>query len=70
MTFLSLSENQIVEIEPLAGLDKLTFLGLRKNRIGNIKPLARLSNLVNLDLEGNSFAKQPCPLVPENICSF
>jgi internalin A len=50
---LNLSENQISDVKPLAGLTNLTILGLGRNQISDVKPLAGLTNLIELSLSEN-----------------
>jgi Leucine-rich repeat (LRR) protein len=53
LTELSLDNNQIRDIKPLASLTNLTWLNLWNNQISDIKPLASLTNLTNLCLWNN-----------------
>jgi Leucine-rich repeat (LRR) protein len=50
---LSLADNAITDLEPLAGLGGLRSLDLSGNRVADIGPLAKLSNLRSLNLNGN-----------------
>lgn len=50
---LSLQDNSIEDLTPLAGLLRLRKLDLRNNQVSNLEPLAGLANLRNLDLRGN-----------------
>ena len=54
LTKLSLSENQIRNIQPLANLTTLTEVSLRKNQISNVTPLETLTALTRLELTGNT----------------
>lgn len=49
---LDMSNNEIEDISPIAGLTKLIDLNLRSNPIRNFKPLANLTNLRRLNLNG------------------
>jgi len=54
---LSLSNNFVTDISPLAGLTNLTCLNVAWNLITNYEPfLSGFSNLTNLDLGGNSIS--------------
>ena len=53
LTSLHLGENQISDINPLAGLTKLTSLGLSNGQLADITPLVELTNLTSLSLWGN-----------------
>ncbi len=53
LTELDLSDNEIADITPLAGLGKLTLLHLENNHIGNAAPLLSLIKLSDLRIEGN-----------------
>lgn len=50
---LSLADNAISDLGPLAGLGGLRSLDLGGNRVTDLKPLAKLSNLRSLNLDGN-----------------
>jgi internalin A len=50
---LHLSNNQISDVSPLAGLTGLTYLWLNANQISDVTPLANLTGLTLLNLEGN-----------------
>ena len=50
---LSLEDNQISDLSPLAGLINLRGLGLGNNLVSNISPLKGLKNLTHLYLENN-----------------
>lgn len=50
---LSLVNNQIVDLTPLANLTNLIELRLRQNQIVNVNALANLTNLTHLDLQTN-----------------
>ncbi len=50
---LTLWQNQISDLSPLAGLTKLTKLKLYRNQIVDISPIANLTNLNGLYLEQN-----------------
>ena len=56
LTWLSLSNNSISDISPLARLTTLTGLSLRNNPISDISALAGLSNLKRLFLTGNAIS--------------
>ena len=51
---LSLNDNQIVQLLPLAGLTKLRNLNLARNHIADLIPLAGLTNLMTLALDENA----------------
>ena len=70
LTELSLDNNQISDIKPLASLTNLTSIELNGNQISDIKPLASLTNLILLYLSGNPIAPKTCPLKPEFICKW
>jgi internalin A len=53
LTELDLSINQLVDVQPLAGLTNLTELRLDSNQIVDIQPLAGLTNLTILYLHTN-----------------
>jgi internalin A len=53
LTELDLSINQLVDVQPLAGLTNLTELRLDSNHIVDIQPLAGLTNLTILYLHTN-----------------
>ena len=53
LTEISLRNNQISDIKPLASLTNLTILDLTDNQISDIKPLVSLTNLTNLYLDKN-----------------
>ena len=50
---LELTDNQIHDITPLAGLKNLKWLYIAKNRINNVSPLTKLINLYELHLSEN-----------------
>ena len=50
---LYLHQNQIRDIEPLAGLPELKWLALESNQISDVSPLARLPQLERLTLNSN-----------------
>ena len=54
LDYLSVGDNQIRDIHPLAGLINLTGLGLFNNEVQDIAPLTNLTNLTYLDLGGNA----------------
>ena len=54
LTKLSLSENQIINIQPLTDLLTLTEVSLRQNQISNVAPLETLTALTLLELTGNT----------------
>ncbi len=57
LTELTLDNNLIADIKPLASLTNLTRLSLHSNLIGNnIKPLASLTNLTLLSLDSNQIS--------------
>ena len=62
LTFLSLANNAISDVGPLAGLPRLTALVLANNRISDVVPLARLPQLTMLSLRNNWIADMS-PLV-------
>ena len=51
LTYLYLSNNQISNINALAGLTNLEFLHLGRNQISDVSPLAGLTNLQTLALD-------------------
>ena len=53
LTMLHLTENQIVDVAPLATLVNLTSLGLNENQIVDVAPLVTLVHLTELLLDGN-----------------
>ena len=56
---LDLSNNQITDISPLAGLTNLTnfgLLNLGRNKISDLSPLAGLTNLERLNLSYNQIS--------------
>lgn len=53
ITIIHLSENKIVNIQPLEKLTKLTELGISGNRISDISPLRNLTNLTILSAKRN-----------------
>jgi internalin A len=53
LTELDLSINQLIDVQPLAGLTNLTELRLDSNHIVDIQPLAGLTNLTILYLHTN-----------------
>ncbi len=59
---LSLDENNIVDLSPIAGLTKLRTLSLEKNNISDIAPLARLTDLKSLHLYDNNYISDLSPL--------
>ena len=56
LTKLSLSNNKITDLKPLAGLNNLTELALDHNQIGNIDLLASLTKLTYFSLESNQIS--------------
>jgi internalin A len=50
---LSLSDQKIVDLRPIAGFTKLTKLKLDTNQISNLQPIANLTNLTELALNQN-----------------
>ncbi len=59
---LVLENNQIGELAPLAGLNRLKYLYLSRNQISHLEPLASLTRLVRLELAGNRI-QDPTPLI-------
>jgi internalin A len=53
---LSLNENKISDVKPLASLTNLESLNLYSNKISDIKPLASLTNLTYLSLSKNQIS--------------
>lgn len=53
---LLLSENNIKDISPIIGLEKLKYLNLWRNNISDITPLKNLNNLTSLDLDSNEIS--------------
>ncbi len=53
LTELTLNDNKISDIKPLASLTNLTAITLNDNQIIDIKPLASLTNLTALNLANN-----------------
>ena len=53
LDYLSLWNNQITSITPLAGLTKLRVLDLGANQVTDITPVANLTKLISLQLPGN-----------------
>ena len=75
--WLGLGNNQITDVNPLAGVTNLYWLSLNNNQIADVSPLARLTNLKELYLTDNpipsdsSANTQPiCPVSPSNVCKF
>lgn len=62
LTFLSLANNAISDVGPLAGLPRLTTLVIDDNRISDVVPLARLPQLTMLSLRNNRISDMS-PLV-------
>lgn len=58
---LDLSSNQVTEIAPLVGLDRLRYLNLNRNRIADTAPLQSLTNLEQVYLYNNPVNITPCP---------
>ena len=56
MESLSLSNNSISDISPLAGLTNLKGLWLHSNAFSDISPLSGLTNLIVLDLQNNDIS--------------
>ena len=56
VTKLDLSESEIAELKPLAGLTGLVFLNLSGNWISDLTPLAAMTGLVDLRLNGNQIS--------------
>jgi Leucine-rich repeat (LRR) protein len=56
LTSLRLDENEISDIQPLAGLTNLTTLYFYWNKISDIQPLAGLTNLTILYLDNNKIS--------------
>jgi internalin A len=48
---LSLIDQQISDLKPLASLNNLAFITLSDNKIVDLKPLAGMSNLTSLQLD-------------------
>ena len=53
LTWLHLSNNQIVDVTPLSGLTALTWLNLSNNQIVDVTPLSGLTALTSLHLINN-----------------
>ena len=53
---LSLNDNLISNLSPLAGLTNLQYLNLYSNLISDLSPLEGLTNLQELDLDGNQIS--------------
>ena len=62
LAYLSLGENNIVNLSPIAGLTNLDTLFLQRNSISDIAPLARLTNLTVLHLYENNNISDISPL--------
>ena len=62
LEYLSLGENNIVDLSPIAGLTNLHTLFLQRNGISDIAPLARLTNLTGLYLYDNHTISDISPL--------
>ena len=67
LTELYLNRNQICDIWPLAGLEKLEKLQLINNKISDIRALALLDNLTNLNLNSNCIADDTVIYSLENL---
>lgn len=52
-TLLNLSNSQIIDLRPLARMNKLEYLILSNNKINDLRPLAGLRRLIHLNLDGN-----------------
>lgn len=50
---VTLCQNRITDISPLASCEQLQYLSLEDNDIKNVMPLRALANLFSLDLSGN-----------------
>ena len=67
---LDLSENDISDLSPLAGLENLTYLELDRNYISDLTPLGGLTGLVHLNLYNNEIT-DITPLAPlKNLTWF
>ena len=53
MTYLNLSDNSVLNIEPLKSLTKLSSLYLSNNKISDIYSLKNLNELSSIKLDGN-----------------
>jgi Leucine-rich repeat (LRR) protein len=53
LTSLYLSDNQVADLAPIAGLTRLSMLILAKNKIKDISALSRINRLMDLDLKDN-----------------
>lgn len=62
-TSLSLERNQISDLSPLAGLEKLNNLALSSNQISDLSPLSDLINLRHLSIYFNPEITDLSPLV-------
>ena len=56
LTKLTLANNQISDLSPLASLTNLTLLRLDSNQISDLSPLASLTNLIELRLNFNQIS--------------
>lgn len=59
LTHLALNENDIFDINPIAGFSNLRTLDLSYNSITNVSPLLRLTNLHQLNLAENPIINLP-----------
>ena len=66
---LDLSENDISDLSPLAGLENLTYLELDRNYISDLTPLGGLTGLVHLNLYNNEIT-DITPLAPLKILTW
>ena len=69
LILLNLSDNQISDVKPLAGLTNLDEIRLSENQISDVKPLAGLTNLKLLILVKNPISAKVCP-VEASACMF
>ena len=70
LTEISLRNNQISDIKPLASLTQIESLELNDNKISDIKPLQSLTNLTLFHIGGNPISPRICPIKPESTCDW
>jgi internalin A len=66
---LDISNNQIVNLRPLARLTKLEVIFIANNQIVDLKPLANLGKLARIEAFGNKVTEKDCP-IPREYCNF
>jgi internalin A len=51
-----LSDQNQIDVKPLANLPNLNYLTLYNNKIRDVKPLASLANLTDINVENNQIS--------------